>query len=340
MLQPPRVAFVIPFLGRLPNYAPLFFRSVATNPCIDVLLFAHHQPEVALPNNVHFHFASRDDILARIKNATGLDVTSINGHKLCDFRPFYASMFEKELTGYDWWGHCDLDVMFGNLDVFMKSRLTPDHDVVTALNNTIVGHFTLYRNSPTVAQQMLAMLANPLFRERFLMADNQMLDEWAAHQHVRDGTSLRLSMPPPLAEGLKLPFAPSGITFMPNGSTYLTPPEYGVAVWEEGRTWYEAAGRPRSEVMYIHFMGNKMWWHWLFYRPEAAAEGTHVFSPIGYGVIRNAGDMRSLRYMLVRSSQMAFESTKVVTGRVLRALFGKSVFRSIRKLVFRSGRYR
>src|SRR5947207_1808436 len=33
----------------------------------------------------------------------------------CDFRPVYGDLFLDRYDGYDWWGWCDLDMLFGDL---------------------------------------------------------------------------------------------------------------------------------------------------------------------------------------------------------------------------------
>lgn len=335
-----RIAFVIPYLGALPKYTSLFFHSVASNRAIDVLLFVDQQPAIDVPGNVHVQIASRDSILNRIRKSTGLEIDAITGHKLCDFRPFYSLMFEKELRHYSWWGHCDIDLMFGDVSRWIANYLNSDYDVLTAHNSGTIGHFTIYKNDPAVSNAMLAMIDNPMYKHKLLMSDNQHLDEGGAYQHIAKGTTLKLFTAPSFQESLKLTYAPFGVTFCLDGSTAeLYPLEYGIAFWENGRTWYETPNRPRTEVLYIHFMGNKNWWHWLFFGESSKGKNRHLFSPIGYGLIKDCCEMKTLKFRLVRLSQILVVTAKMHSGKFIKGLFGPSAFRSARKFVMRSGRY-
>jgi hypothetical protein len=335
-----RIAFVIPYLGALPKYTQLFFHSVASNRDIDVLLFVDQRPTIQVPSNVYVQNISKSSILDRIRKSTGLEIHAITGHKLCDFRPFYPLMFERELRGYNWWGHCDIDLMFGDLSRWIKNYLNPVYDVLTAHNSGTIGHFTIYKNDPAISNEMLKMIDNPMLKQKFLMPDNQHLDEGGANQHITKATALKLFTVPAFHESLKMSFAPFGITFCPNGSTAeLNPLEYGVAYWKNGRTWYEAAHRPRTEVLYIHFMGNKNWWHWLFYRDSPRRKDHHLFSPIGYGLINDCLEMKTLRFKLVRLFQFFLLTSRVYSGKFIKSLFGPSAFRSARNFFIRSGRY-
>jgi hypothetical protein len=340
MVASARLAFVIIYINDLPHYAPLFFRSVELNPCIDVLLVVDRPPAINLPSNVIVKVISREDLLHRICTVTGLSIDSMTGHKLCDFRPLFPVIFRHELQDYEWWGHCDLDMMFGSLGPWIDSYLSQQYDVFTASDSGTVGHFTIYRNTEEVCLQMFSMLNSPGLRKLFIHPDNQHLDEGEAYEHIISGTSLRLLTTPQLSECLRMKFAPYGITFNPDGSIAdLKVKEFGVAYWQDGRTWYETRGRLPVEVLYIHFMGTKMWWNWFFYHPNRASRAKHVFSPIGYGFISRCRDMELPSYRLIRFMQILPHGFKVITGALLRAILPLNSFRQVRKLILRSGRY-
>lgn len=336
-----RIAFVAPFLGDLPQYTPLFLQSVANNTCVDLLLFVDREPTIKVPDNVYIQLTDRPSLLDRIRSSTGLEIPEITGHKLCDFRPLYSSIFWDELKSYQWWGHCDIDLMFGDLSSWLDQRLTPEFDAITASPNSTVGHFTIYKNDQTVTSEMRAMVDNPTYRQILLQPDSNLLDEWGAYHHILSRRKLRILTTPPLQEAITLSPVPLGITFEPNGSIAdICPSEFGIAYWKDGRTWYESARREPVEVLYIHFMGNKAWWHWLFLRPSSISRRFHMFSPIGYGLISGRQGMASIQYKFVRSLQALLEFAKVQAGKSLRKLVDPSFFRKIRRLVTPSGRYR
>ncbi|MBQ1556002.1 MAG: hypothetical protein IIZ79_00005, partial [Aeriscardovia sp.] len=57
----------------------------------------------------------------------------------------YGEIFEEELRGYDFWGHCDLDLMFGNIRKFLTDDILEEYDKIGDQ-----GHSTLYKNKTDI----------------------------------------------------------------------------------------------------------------------------------------------------------------------------------------------
>lgn len=66
-------------------------------------------------------------------------------YKLCDFKPAYGEIFQQEIKEYDFWGHCDCDLVFGNIRKFITDDILDKYD---RIGNC--GHFILYRNNKKV----------------------------------------------------------------------------------------------------------------------------------------------------------------------------------------------
>ena len=64
-------------------------------------------------------------------------------YKLCDFKPAYGKIFEDYIVNYDFWGYCDLDMIFGNISQFVTTDILEEYDKINKY-----GHFTLLRNTP------------------------------------------------------------------------------------------------------------------------------------------------------------------------------------------------
>ena len=41
-------------------------------------------------------------------------------YKLCDYKPVYGLIFDEDLQDYDFWGHCDVDLIFGDIRKFIN----------------------------------------------------------------------------------------------------------------------------------------------------------------------------------------------------------------------------
>lgn len=62
-------------------------------------------------------------------------------YKLCDYRPMYGLIFEDYLNGYQYWGHCDNDLIFGCITNFVSDEQLERYDRIFTR-----GHLTIYRN--------------------------------------------------------------------------------------------------------------------------------------------------------------------------------------------------
>ena len=80
--------------------------------------------------------------------ALGFDVAVESGYKLCDFKPAYGHIFADYIREYDFWGYCDVDVIFGNIRSFITDELLSEYDVINARHDYLTGCFSLYRNTP------------------------------------------------------------------------------------------------------------------------------------------------------------------------------------------------
>src|SRR5690606_12993529 len=66
-------------------------------------------------------------------------------YKLCDYKVTYGVMFAEELQGYDYWGVCDLDMLFGDMAGVLDLHALSEYTKLFWH-----GHLTIYRNTPEV----------------------------------------------------------------------------------------------------------------------------------------------------------------------------------------------
>lgn len=69
-------------------------------------------------------------------------VADFRPYKLCDLKPMYGYIFEEYLKEFNFWGHCDVDTIMGNLDKWLSEEFLERYDKLFCL-----GHMTIYRNS-------------------------------------------------------------------------------------------------------------------------------------------------------------------------------------------------
>ena len=129
------------YMGDLPALMPLWLRSASCNPDIDFLVVSDRSWTAPLPANVRFKHATLADLAAVWSEAAGFPVALDSPYKINDFKPLIW-MLADNLEAYDYWGFCDLDVIFGDLSVLTAGRLGR-YDMIAS-----EGHFRLVRNTP------------------------------------------------------------------------------------------------------------------------------------------------------------------------------------------------
>jgi hypothetical protein len=118
------------------------------------------------------------DLAARIRGHFDFEVSLERPYKLCDFRPAFGEIFAEELRGYDFWGHTDLDVIFGRI----RDHLPPA--AFEADKILFQGNFALYRNTEEAAGWFRHEVGTVSYREAFTRPDAMHFDEWAGIYYI------------------------------------------------------------------------------------------------------------------------------------------------------------
>jgi hypothetical protein len=165
---------IVPYFGAFPAYADLFFESCAANPSISWLLVTDQRRiENRVPKNVRVATVEFADLVAHINDVMGFRVVIPRPYKLCDIKPAYGVIFAKYISGFDYWGHCDMDMIFGNLRKFLTRDLFARYEKLL-----ICGHLSIYRNSDTANNYFRLQAPGIDYRKVFSSARNYWFDEW------------------------------------------------------------------------------------------------------------------------------------------------------------------
>ena len=63
-------------------------------------------------------------------------------YKMCDYKVAYGEMFQEYIKDYDFWGHCDADLIFGDIRKFVTDDILNKYDRLG-----VDGFFSLFRNT-------------------------------------------------------------------------------------------------------------------------------------------------------------------------------------------------
>jgi hypothetical protein len=168
------ICYVVPYFGTLPkNGFPLWLMSCAKNPTVNWILFTDDKTEYDYPENVKVYYTTFDAIRERFQNNFDFPIVLDRGWKLCDYRVAYGEIFAPELDGYDFWGNCDIDLMWGDIRKFYTEEMLENYDKFGFL-----GHSTLYRNTPEVNARYKTVIEGEMdYKTAFLGSEGHAFDE-------------------------------------------------------------------------------------------------------------------------------------------------------------------
>ena len=144
-----RIAFIVVYFGSVPWYFGLFNKSCAHNPDVDFILITDIDLKGDVADNIIVVRSSLDEVSKRCTDRLGFKISLLNPYKLCDLRPAYGWIFSDLIEQYDFWGYCDVDLVFGNIRSLITADILNRYEVVTARREYIAGFFSLFRNKMT-----------------------------------------------------------------------------------------------------------------------------------------------------------------------------------------------
>ena len=144
------ICLIILYFGKLPNYFEFWLSSCKYNKSINFLLFTDDKTKFDFPDNVKVIYTTFEDIKNCIQSKFDFEIALDRPYKLCDYKPTYGYIFSDYLSKFDFWGHCDLDVIFGNLRKFLPEDVLEKYDKIYR-----AAHFSLYKNNERVNKSFM-----------------------------------------------------------------------------------------------------------------------------------------------------------------------------------------
>ena len=254
---------MVPYFGTWPHWMDAMLISCAHNPDVDWHFLSDCEMPPAYPDNVHFHSSTLQEVAERATKALGFPVHLERPYKLCDLKPAYGLMFPDLLRNYDFWGHCDPDILWGSIRRFMTPELLAQYDILSTRVGALAGHFCIYRNEERINR---LCLQTPDWEQMLNHSEKSyMLDEAYYSDRIKDleakgdvrvfwsrsiatsGSDQRPALygkDPMKWKGLR-PVDRDGKPVSYRHWLFRGRP----LVWENGRTWNSYG----KEVMYLHF---------------------------------------------------------------------------------------
>lgn len=148
MKQNKSIGLLSCYIGKLPWYFEYFVHSCKYNSSIDFFIVTDDKTyKPPLPDNVRLIYKMLNDVSLLATEKLGFVVDIKCGYKLCDFKPAYGLIFSEILQPYDFWGYCDIDIVFGDIRDFMTDELLKDYNLISVRPDWIPGCFLLFKNN-------------------------------------------------------------------------------------------------------------------------------------------------------------------------------------------------
>lgn len=143
-----KIILITCWYGKYPWYLPYYIHSCSFNPDIDFVIITDNTDKIPfLPKNVKIIDKKLEEIIDTTSRKMGFQINIDYPYKLCDFKPAYGFMFPEIINGYDFWGHCDLDIIYGNIRSFFTDVFLDNYDYISVRHDYTTGCFGLYRNN-------------------------------------------------------------------------------------------------------------------------------------------------------------------------------------------------
>lgn len=135
-----KIAFILPYFGKIPDVFYAWMNS-AKSEIVDFYIISDNDMSYDL-SNIYFIKMSFEEVKNILQKQFPFKIKLGKPYKLCDYKPVYGKAFDWIVKDYKWWAYGDCDVVYGNIDKYLKGFLNSDFDKIG-----LCGHFTIIKNN-------------------------------------------------------------------------------------------------------------------------------------------------------------------------------------------------
>ncbi len=135
------IGIIATWFGGLPDYFNAWMKSAAANKDIDFIIISD-QEIGGSSQNIRCVRTTLSAEVKKYETILNRKIRIEDAYKFCDCRLFFGLLYEEELSKYDFWGYCDIDLVFGDIRKFVTDEVLQSYDRVYTY-----GHLCLYRNN-------------------------------------------------------------------------------------------------------------------------------------------------------------------------------------------------
>lgn len=247
-----KICIVSPYFGKLPEYIQLWLYSCAKNSKFTWVVHSDADwSGLVVPDNVIVIPCTFEYVRGVLRSAFEFKLQLNSAYKICDYRPALWLLLDDAGISYDYWGHCDFDMIFGDLNKYVSDELLERFDKIFG-----VGHLTIYRND-IITKLIFATNRTKLnFRTVSSVERNLGFDEHYGVNSIWKNLKLRQY----INESIIADVLPDFNAFV-IGAFFKNRPKVEF-LWDDGRIymvhWSPIFGVVKKEFMYVHLQKRRM----------------------------------------------------------------------------------
>lgn len=249
-----KIAFVVVWIGKLPEHFGLWIKSCGWNPTIDFYVFTDDTGKYEMPENVKKIYMSFEELKDRFQRNFHFQINLERAYKMCDYKPAYGETFKDYLLGYDYWGYCDMDLIWGDIRAFVTDEILEQNDRIFTR-----GHCSLFRNTSQVNSYYRTLPANGHldYHKVYTTEETMCFDEWGEHCGGGISVIFKEHEIPTYDEPVMADIYVQSGRFIVNRRKDLQPVER--FVFKQGKLKAYVKGKKEpTDVLYCHFQKRKV----------------------------------------------------------------------------------
>ena len=181
-----KARFIVVWFGELPDYFNIFLKSCKYNSYFEwVVLTDQDTTKYNPPKNVLFKSITPQHFLKLARKRLGSTVQTLDTdpRKITDFKPFYSILFPELVKNYKYYGHCDIDIIWGDMSIIID--MCDIYHIISSRRAAASGHLMLFHHDSKVIESLAKNKYNIKYVDEALSSDKFIrLDEAGFTNHV------------------------------------------------------------------------------------------------------------------------------------------------------------
>lgn len=136
------IVLFMAYYGKLPSYFDVWLKTVENNKTIDFIIISDLLDGKELPKNVAVKPYSFEEFKEVIQNKFDFQIKLDNYGRISQFRPAFGEIFSEDISGYDYWGYVECDLLLGDIRSFLTNDILEKYDKFFR-----TGHLQIFKNN-------------------------------------------------------------------------------------------------------------------------------------------------------------------------------------------------